>query len=46
MKREDFRPTGYITITNVCTLLVQVVREGGEYFIYAVFPTKVLNPAL
>ena len=37
MKREDFRPTGYITITNVCSMLVQVVREGGEYFVYSCF---------
>ena len=37
MKKEDFRPTGYITITNVCTLLVQIVREGGEYFVYSYF---------
>ena len=37
MKKEDFHPTGYIAITNVCTLLVQIVREGGEYFVYSCF---------
>ena len=37
MKKENFHPTGYITITNVCTLLVQIVREGGEYFVYSYF---------
>lgn len=37
MKKADFHPTGYITITNVCTLLVQIVHECGEFFVYSYF---------
>lgn len=37
MKKSEFRPEGYVSITNCVTLLVQIVHEEGKTFAYTAF---------